>query len=64
MPPILSPEQQAREQIDKMLEASSWRVQTCQQMNRTADSCPPGEKQSQHYQVLALFSWRMFTQRY
>lgn len=62
--PALTPEQQAREQIDEVLEASGWQVQTRQQMNRTADSYPPGEKQSQHYQVLALFSWRMFTQRY
>ena len=34
--PVLTPEQQAREQIAKMLDASGWRVQTRQQMNRTA----------------------------
>ena len=36
--PILTPEQEAREAIDRMLEASGWQVQTRQQMNRTAAS--------------------------
>ncbi|MGC9395161.1 MAG: DEAD/DEAH box helicase family protein [Anaerolineae bacterium] len=36
MPTLLTPEQQAREAIDRMLEASGWQVQTRQQMNRTA----------------------------
>ena len=36
MPTLLTPEQQAREAIDQMLEASGWQVQTRQQMNRTA----------------------------
>jgi type I site-specific restriction endonuclease len=34
--PALTPEQEAREQIDEMLEASGWQVQTRQQMNRLA----------------------------
>ena len=34
--PALAPEQEAREQIDEMLDASGWQVQTRQQMNRTA----------------------------
>ena len=31
--PILTPEQQAQEQIDQMLEASGWQVQTRKRMN-------------------------------
>ncbi len=34
--PILTPEDEARQAIDRMLEASGWQVQTRQQMNRTA----------------------------
>ena len=34
--PILTPEEEARQTIDRMLEASGWQVQTRQQMNRTA----------------------------
>jgi type I restriction enzyme R subunit len=34
--PALTPEQEAREQIDKMLQAPGWQVQTRQGMNRTA----------------------------
>jgi type I restriction enzyme R subunit len=34
--PALTPEQEARERIDEMLDASGWQVQTRQQMNRTA----------------------------
>ena len=33
---ILTPEQEAREQIDRMLQASGWTVQTRHQMNRTS----------------------------
>jgi hypothetical protein len=34
--PVLAPEQEARQQIDKMLEAAGWEVQSYQRMNRTA----------------------------
>ena len=34
--PALTPEQEAREHIDEMLEAAGWTVQTRQQMNRLA----------------------------
>ena len=34
--PILTPEDEARQAIDRMLAASGWQVQTRQQMNRTA----------------------------
>jgi type I restriction enzyme R subunit len=34
--PVLTPEQEAREQIDQMLEAAGWQVQTRARMNRTA----------------------------
>ncbi len=34
--PILTPEEEARQDIDKMLEASGWQVQTRDRMNRTA----------------------------
>ena len=32
---VLTPEQQAREQIDRMIEAAGWQVQSRDQMNRT-----------------------------
>ena len=34
--PILTPEEEARQAIDRMLEASGWQVQTRQGVNRTA----------------------------
>lgn len=34
--PILTPEQEVREQINQMLEAAGWQVQTRRQMNLTA----------------------------
>lgn len=36
MPTPLTPEQEARQQIDRMLEEAGWRVQPREQMNRTA----------------------------
>ena len=34
--PVLTPEQQARTEIDRMLDAAGWQVQTRQTMNRHA----------------------------